>query len=477
MIMSGPHRFHPRRGTRHLSYVGIAAVACTVVATCAVAALLDGAILSPPLAAAAFSRASGPLQEATPSPTAIPEAPSELPGLLAYTRRADADYVWEIYQSRADGTGDRPVTHHALSGKGADAPRWSPDGAWIAYSTTDKAGQVVTLWRMDHAGGTPVPLATVRSPQAGAVSVGPQSDRIVFVGVAVVGPSTTDLLVKTAGQDATTLVATSEREEDAPDWSSATGRVAFSGRELSGPATSRGWDLYVVEADGSDDHLVVGADGVSECSPRWSPDGRRLAYLAINGQTCFGAGTLRVRDLESGQDDAVVGGASIQAAWSPDGLWLLVYNTYNGGLYAPGQPTPAPQARQQLKGLYALRLVDQALFRLRGAAGGSEAKDGSYLWGQVADWSGGTHTPTPPVSPTTTPTETPEASATPTPSITPFASVTDLPSRTPPTATRPPSASPSVTPERSPTGDNRPRIFLPLLLKDWLLVAGSGKRR
>lgn len=475
--MSGPHRFKPCHSVRHQSSVGIVAVACTLVATSAsaVVALLDGAA-GPPAHAAPISVTSGPLQEATPSPTAVPEAPSDLPGVLAYTRRADEDYVWEIFGSRADGGGDRPLTHHALSGKGADAPRWSPDGSWIVYSTTDKSGQVVTLWHMAHAGGTPTPLATIRSPQAGAASIGPEGDRIVFVGVAAAGPSTTDLLVKATGQDAKVLVATSGREEDMPDWSSATDRVAFSGRAISGSAAGRGWDLYTVNGDGSGEVLQVSSEGVSECSPRWSPDGRRLAYLAISGQTCFGAGTLRVHDLDSGQDREVIGGASIQASWSPDGRWLLVYNTYNGGLYSPGQPTPAPQSRQQLKGLYVLRLEDGTLFRLGGAAGGSTAKDGSYLWGQVADWSGGTRTPTAPVSPTATATETPAASATDTVSVTPVASDTARPTVTPPTATSPPTTTPSTTPEVSPTGGSRPRIFLPLLLKDWQL-ASTGKRR
>lgn len=414
-------------------------------------------------------------QQGTPSPTALPEAPAELPGLIAYTRRADSDYVWEVFQSRADGSDDRPLTHHELAGKGADSPRWSPDGQWTVYSTTDKAGLNVTLWRMDFGGGTPSPLATVRSPQAGAASIGPDSDRIVFVAPAVAGPSAVDLMVKAVGQEATALVTSSRRDEDMPDWSAATGRIVFSARELDGPGAGRAWDLYSVEADGSGERLLAGQEGVSECSPRWSPDGQQLAYLAIAGQTCFGAGTLKVLDLATGQERAVVGGASIQSAWSPDGLWLMAYNTYNGGLYPPGQPTPAPQSRVQLKGLYVVRLADGALFRLRGAAGGSAAKEGSYLWGQVADWTGGTRTPTLAVSPTPSATITPEPSLTPTPTVSPVASDTAEPSATRPTPTTI-TATETPGPEASPT-DAVPRlIFLPLVLKEWQLVI-SNKRR
>ncbi|MFI0607263.1 MAG: hypothetical protein ACH37Z_05115 [Anaerolineae bacterium] len=470
--MSASQHLSQRWHGRHLPPIGL------VIIVAAGALVLFGHLGQPPRLAATVAAASGPLQNATPSPTAIPEAPAELPGLIAYTRRADTDYVWEIFQSRADGSDDHPITHHELAGKGADAPRWSPDGQWTVYATTDKSGQTVTLWRMGHAGGTPAPLATVRSPQAGAASIGPDADQIVFVGPAVAGPSAVDLLLKASGQAATALVTTSQRDEDMPDWSAATGRVVFSARELEGPAAGRGWDLYVVNADGSAEALVVGAEGVSECSPRWSPDGRSVAYLAIAGQTCFGAGTLKVHDLDTGQERAVIGGASIQAAWSPDGLWLLTYNTYNGGLYPPGAVTPAPQSRLQLKGLYVVRLADSAVFRLRGAAGGSLAKEGSYLWGQVADWTGGTQTPTPPISPTPSPSASPEPSLTPTPSVTPVASDTPSPSATSatPRTPTPPSATPSASPEASPTGGHRPRLFLPLLLKDWQLTNGNKRR-
>ena len=150
--MSASQHLSQRWHGRHLPPIGL------VIIVAAGALVLFGHLGQPPRLAATVAAASGPLQNATPSPTAIPEAPAELPGLIAYTRRADTDYVWEIFQSRADGSDDYPITHHELAGKGADAPRWSPDGQWTVYATTDKSGQTVTLWRMGHAGGTPAPL-------------------------------------------------------------------------------------------------------------------------------------------------------------------------------------------------------------------------------------------------------------------------------------------------------------------------------
>lgn len=450
------------------------------------AASLAGSIVLN-LAQAGFARAEGrpwiaaapegsrvgeryrPSQDGTPTP--LPEAPESLPGWIAYTRRADDDFVWEVFRARADGSQDQGLTFHALAGKGADAPRWSPDGRWLLYATTDKSGQVVTLWRIAAQGGTPAPLATVRAPQAGAASVGPDSSGIAFVAAAAAGPSTTDLLLRTADATARPLVTTSDREEDMPDWSAASDRIAFSARSLQGPAVGRGWDLFAVAPDGSQESLLRGTEGISECSARWSPDGRRLAYLAIAGQTCFGAGTVHILDLETGADRPVISGASIQATWSPDGLWLLVYNTYNGGLSLPGQPTPPPAARQQLKGLYVFNLADETLYRLKGAAGGTAAKEGSYLWGQVADWTGGTAAPSPTATVTPEPSETMEA---PSPTASPTVGPTLTLSPTP-EAPISPSATPSQAVEPSAT-PLRPKLYLPLLLRLATPVSVGSRR-
>lgn len=415
-----------------------------------------------------------PRQDETP--TAVPEAPDTLPGWIAYTRRADEDFVWEVFRAKADGSQDRGMTSHALAGKGADAPRWSPDGRWLLYATTDKSGEVVTLWRMAEAGGTPSPLATVRAAQAGAGSVGPDSASIAFVGAAASGPSTTDLLVRAADGRARGLVTTSDRDEDMPDWSARTGQVVFSAKTIDGPAASRAWDLFVIQGDGGEATLVSGQEGVSECSPRWSPDGRQVVYLAVSGQTCFGAGTLRILDLSSGEDRPVIGGASIQAAWSPDGLWLLAYNTYNGGLYPPGGPTPPPAARQQLKGLYVVKVDDGSLYRLRGAAGGAGAKDGSYLWGQVADWTGGTPVPRPEATVTPSATATTEPSptvATASPTTTEAPSTTPNPSPTPELGASP-SATEALLPTRATPAD--PAIYLPLALRNAPVTVSRNRR-
>ena len=66
------------------------------------------------------------------------------------------------------------------------------------------------------------------------------------------------------------------------------------------------------------------------------------------------------------------------------------------GLEFPGEPPPTVgPGNGQLFGLYLISVDARALFRLKGPAGGAAARAGQYEWGQAADWTGGTYTPTP----------------------------------------------------------------------------------
>ncbi|WP_420461991.1 S9 family peptidase [Candidatus Palauibacter sp.] len=91
-------------------------------------------------------------------------------------------------------------------------------------------------------------------------------------------------------------------------------------------------DLWVVNADGSN-HRRIGAGG----SPRWSPDGTRIAYAAD--------GQIRVRWMDTGEDAALT--QLIESPrglrWSPDGRYV----TFNKRVPYPAPslaPPPQPPA-------------------------------------------------------------------------------------------------------------------------------------
>jgi hypothetical protein len=59
-----------------------------------------------------------------------------------------------------------------------------------------------------------------------------------------------------------------------PDWSPDGERIAFSG------ATPGGFDLFVMDADGSAIVPISESAGIDEVTPAWSPDGSRIAFVA-----------------------------------------------------------------------------------------------------------------------------------------------------------------------------------------------------
>ena len=120
-------------------------------------------------------------------------------------------------------------------------------------------------------------------------------------------------------------------------------------------------NIWMVNADGSN-HRPITSGKTHDASPRWSPDGKRLAYVSDKG----GTGQLYIRWMDTGESIAITQGAipPQSPAWSPDGSMIAFAQFVPKAPLVIGTPlTPPPGAQWAAPPKY----TDELVFRFDGA--------------------------------------------------------------------------------------------------------------
>jgi Tol biopolymer transport system component len=175
--------------------------------------------------------------------------------LIAFLRRGAPALRNRLYVMRLDGSGARAVRGVSL---GAGAPAWSPSGREIAF------------WRPGSAGRGEI------------------------------------YAVRPDGSGLRKMVADADY---GASWSPDGKRLVFA----------RAFDIYVVNANGSNVRRLTRASGHAYYEPTWSPDGRRIVFRSELGVYVMRADGTGIRRITSATSEVA---QDISPVWSPRGNWI-----------------------------------------------------------------------------------------------------------------------------------------------------------
>jgi eukaryotic-like serine/threonine-protein kinase len=203
-----------------------------------------------------------------------------------------------------------------LSGISIGELSFSPDSKWVAYVAYPER----TLWRSRADGSDRLQLT--HSPVvAGLPRWSPDGAKIAFVDMQA-GRSWRILLLPAEGGATQEMFGEDFFQIDA-EWSPDGKRMVYGRRNQSGPT------IQILELESNKDSTVLGSEGLY--APRWSPDGQHLVALSDDSHkiVIFDFKSQKWSDWISGP------GARAYPTWSKDGksLYFATLGTEDPGYF------------------------------------------------------------------------------------------------------------------------------------------------
>ena len=228
---------------------------------------------------------------------------------VRYTSTFNASLmVLPLTKEGAPAAEARPITRAGSSIRGLS---WTNDGKEILFENAPGGGNAA-IWRLSRSGGHP---ARVNVPRmlAGDPTTAPQTGRMVFVS----GYYETKILKLPitdgkAGSPQPIIDALGDHRDLS---------VSPDGLHLAFVGTRTGSkEIWIANADGSNQTQLTFVDGASVGSPRWSPDGARIAFDGY----ASGSSDIYVVPIQGGKPVRLTSdpGNEIRPSWSYDGKWI-----------------------------------------------------------------------------------------------------------------------------------------------------------
>ena len=210
----------------------------------------------------------------------------------------------DLFVMHADGRNVRQLTNTPSAAEGY--PSVSPDGKTIAYES-DAAGGNFDMWLMDASGFNPRRITTTPSRDVGP-AWSPDAKSIVFMSDRD-NPEFDIYTMNADGSNVQRLTTghTNWFPQFSPD-----------GKRL---AMHTGRDVHLLEIATQQISRLT-ADPANGMFPTWSPDGRRIVFMSWrNGVTQLFM--MNADGSDQKQIAAAPAGSSIDPRWSPDGTRVV----------------------------------------------------------------------------------------------------------------------------------------------------------
>ncbi|MDF2775693.1 MAG: WD40-like beta Propeller containing protein [Geminicoccaceae bacterium] len=223
-----------------------------------------------------------------------------------------------LYVVDSDGAFPTPVGNDA----GVMSPNWHPKGTHIVYSVIGSRG-CCQIFVYDVASGT-ARQVPVGSGLNSTPVFAPDGVVIVYTHGEESG---TDLFATTPFDRGPTRRITVGRGTDntTPAFSPDGRKLAFTTGRLGRP------EIYISDADGTNPELLTSynfGDQNYRANPDWSPDGRLIAFQALQPNGQFQLNTISLRDRSVKQLTSQ--GSNEDASWAPDSRHIIFSSTRTG---------------------------------------------------------------------------------------------------------------------------------------------------
>jgi Tol biopolymer transport system component len=241
-----------------------------------------------------------------------------------------------------------------------DNPLWTGDGRQILYVKNET--DITTFYRIAAAPGAQAEPVKTMGTLGTDFSISLQGDKLVYVsGSATSNLWRAELPRATPHSGAARALAanrvfSSSRIDAMPDFSPDGGKVAFCSNR------SGSMEIWIANADGSNERQLTSLGGPQALLPRWSPDGKQIVFYASVDRNR----DLRTISVNGGKPRPLTnGGINYAASWSRDGKWIHFASDRSGQFQCWRMPSSGGDAVQITK---------------HGGYGGIESSDGKHLY-------------------------------------------------------------------------------------------------